>query len=359
MRMKGPRSVVFALTVAVSFGLLAGCSRKIERTDAQVASDVQNKIYSDAGIQSRQISVQAAGGVVTLSGAVNTDVERSAAANDAGAVDGVRTVINDLRVQQAQAAPPPPPVSSPAPAQKPDAHEKKATAKSRHPRNQPDVSANHNLQANNTPPPALAPEPDPQPAPSAPPPPPPPPQKVTVPAGTQLSVRLNDPLDSEKNQVGDSFHATLSAPVVIGGDTVVPSGAEVVGRVAAVQSAGRFAGSSLLTLELTSLSVNGKTYNVQTNQWSRQGKGEGKNTATKVGIGTAAGAILGGIIGGGRGAAIGAASGAGAGTGVSATKKGEQIKLSPEAVLNFQTINTLTVVPQSNNLREAERQPLS
>jgi hypothetical protein len=166
-------------------------------------------------------------------------------------------------------------------------------------------------------------------------------------------------LDSETNKVGDSFHATLSAPIVIGGETVIPSGADVVGRVANVQSAGRFAGSSLLTLELTSLAVNGKTYNVQTNQWSRQGKGEGKNTATKVGIGTAAGAVLGGLIGGGKGAAIGAASGAGAGTGVAAAKKGEQIKLAPEAVLNFQTINTLTVIPQNNNNRDATRTPLS
>jgi hypothetical protein len=132
-----------------------------------------------------------------------------------------------------------------------------------------------------------------------------------------------------------------------------------VGRVANVQSAGRFAGQSVLTLELTSLSVNGRTYNVQTNQWSRQGKGEGKNTATKVGVGTAAGAILGGIIGGGKGAAIGAASGAGAGTGVAAAKKGEQIKLGPEAVLSFQTVNTLTVVPQNNNNRDASRAPLS
>jgi len=214
--------------------------------------------------------------------------------------------------------------------------------------------------ANSTPPqPPETPQPEAQPAPPVPPPPPPPPQKVTIPAGTQLSVRLTDPLDSEKNHVGDSFHGTLSTPIVLGGDTIIPSGADVVGRVAAVQSAGRFAGSSLLTLELTSLSVNGKTYNVQTNQWSRQGKGEGKNTATKVGIGTAAGAILGGLIGGGKGAAIGAAGGAGAGTGVSAAKKGEQIKLSPEAVLNFQTINTLTVIPQGSNSRDAGRSPLS
>lgn len=365
MRTKGHLSVALAMMLALSLALLAGCSRKAARTDAQVASDVQNKIYGDPGIQSRQISVQAANGLVTLSGSVNSDVERNAAANDAGAIDGVRTVVNNLQVQEAQAAPLPAtaPVPAPQPASKPAPREKKHTPKTnaRHHRNggaaEPTSDA---TLANSMPPPAPAPaQPETQPTPPPPPPPPPPPQKVTVPAGTQLSVRLNDPLNSETNKIGDTFHGSLSAPIVIDGETVIPAGADVVGRVANVQSAGRFAGQSLLTLELTSLSTNGRTYNVQTNQWSRQGKGEGKNTATKVGIGTAAGAILGGIIGGGKGAAIGAASGAGAGTGVSAAKKGEQIKLGPEAVLNFQTVNTLTVIPQSTNNRDASRTPLS
>jgi len=363
MRTRGPLSVTLAAMLALSLALLAGCSRKAERTDAQVASDVQNKIYSDPGIQSRQVSVQAANGVVTLSGDINSDVERNAAANDASAIDGVRTVINNLQVQQAQAAPAPAPVAPPQPAEKPAPRQKKHTPKSatRHHRNGgADQTASDATMANSMPPVAPAtPQPEAQPTPPPPPPPPPPPQKVTIPAGTQLSVRLNDPLNSETNKIGDTFHGSLSSPIVIDGETVLPSGADVVGRVANVQSAGRFAGQSLLTLELTSVSANGRTYNVQTNQWSRQGKGEGKNTATKVGIGTAAGAILGGIIGGGKGAAIGAASGAGAGTGVAAAKKGEQIKLGPEAVLSFQTVNTLTVIPQSNNNRDASRIPLS
>ena len=354
MRTKGPAYAIFIL--ALSLAWVVGCSRKVERTDAQLASDVQNKIYSDQGIQSRQISVQAANGVVTLSGDVNSDVERTAAANDAGAIDGVKTVINNLQVQQAQATAPPARAAKPTPGKK---HPQEA-AKSRHHRKnvtEADNSAPNDMQANNTPPVMQeAPPPEPAPAP-APPPPPPPPAKITVPAGTQLSVRLNEPLDSERNQVGDSFHGSLSAPIVLDGETVIPAGADVVGRVANVQSAGRFAGSSLLTLELTSLSVNGRTYNIQTNQWSRQGKGEGKNTATKVGVGTVAGAVLGGIIGGGKGAAIGAASGAGAGTGVAAAKKGEQIKLAPEAVLNFQMINAITVTPQNSS--NPGRTPLS
>lgn len=338
MRMKAPLYVV--LLSALMLAMLAGCSRTPARTDAQVASDVQNKIYSDAAVQSRDISVQAASGVVTLTGNVTSDAERNAVANDAGAVSGVKTVVNNLQVQEAQATPPPKPAPAPA--------KKKKTV--RHPKS--DDQSNADLQAQNNPPPVM---PEQEAAPVQ----PPTPQKVTIPAGTQLSVRLNDPLDSEKNQVGDTFHGSLSAPIMINGETAIPSGADVIGRVAAVQSAGRFAGQSLLTLELTSVTVNGKTYNVQTNQWSRQGKGEGKSTVEKVGIGTVAGAVLGGLIGGGRGAAIGAAGGAGAGTGVAAAKKGQQIKLAPEAVLNFQTINTLVVIPQNNDNRNAGRTPLS
>jgi hypothetical protein len=345
-----------ALALVLGLMVLAGCSRQPERTDAQVASDVQNKIYSDQAIQSRQISVQAANGIVTLSGDVASDAERTAAANDAGAIDGVRTVINNLQVQQAQLAPPAPVRQQPAPTP----HPKKPSqvAKTRHHHktvSQPDNSSTDNQQANNTPP--VSEEPPPQEVP--PPQPPPPPQPVTIPAGTQLSVRLNDPLDSERNQVGDTFHGSLSTPIVVGGVTVIPKGADVVGHVAAVQSAGRFAGNSVLTLELISLSVNGKTYNIQTNQWSQQGKGKGKSTATKIGAGTVAGAVLGGLIGGGKGAAIGAASGAGAGTGVAAAKKGQQIKLAPEAVLTFQIINALTVMPQGTNDRDSARPPLS
>jgi hypothetical protein len=355
MRMKAPLYVV--LLSALMLAMLAGCSRTPARTDAQVASDVQNKIYSDAAVQSRDISVQAVSGVVTLTGNVTSDAERNAVANDAGAVSGVKTVVNNLQVQEAQATPPPAPAEQPKPAPAPA--KKKKTV--RH--HKSDDQSNADLQAQNNPPPPVMPEqeaaPVQPPTPPPPPPPPPPPQKVTIPAGTQLSVRLNDPLDSEKNQVGDTFHGSLSAPIMINGETAIPSGADVIGRVAAVQSAGRFAGQSLLTLELTSVTVNGKTYNVQTNQWSRQGKGQGKGTVEKVGIGTVAGAVLGGLIGGGRGAAIGAAGGAGAGTGVAAAKKGQQIKLAPEAVLNFQTVNALVVIPQSNDNRNAGRTPLS
>ncbi|MFZ0704327.1 MAG: BON domain-containing protein [Candidatus Korobacteraceae bacterium] len=361
-----PKKYLISSVAALALTLLvfAGCSQKPAPTDAQVASDVQSKIYSDAAVQSRTIAVQASNGIVTLNGNVANDAERGAAANDAATVAGVKTVVNNLQVQQAQATPPPAVAEQPAPAPPPvEKKPKREVAKSDTNRHKKHTASNDNnsdepLLARTAPVETNSVMPPVQPAVQTPPPPPPPPQKVTIPAGTQLTVRLNEPLDSEKNQVGDQFHGSLGAPIVIDDQTVIPTGAEITGRVAAVQSAGRFAGSSLLTLELTSLSVNGKTYNLQTNQWSRQGKGEGKNTAVKAGGGAALGAIIGALASGGRGAAIGAAAGGAAGTGVAATKKGEQIKLGPEATLNFQLTSALTVTPQSGNDRNAGRTPM-
>jgi hypothetical protein len=361
--MRTKASLYAILMLALGLGVLAGCSRKPTRTDAQITIEIQSKLYSDSAIQSRQIEVQASNGVVTLSGDVSNENERTAAASDAATVEGVRTVVNDLQVQQAEVSSPARAaqpsrrmVSKPSPATSSKLYGETESDGARRPRGEDDAanSAPGSLVADNAGPAAPAQQtPPPQPQPPA------PPKKVTIPAGTQLTIRLDNPLDSERNQVGDSFHGSLSNPIVLEGETVIPSGAEVVGRVAEVKSAGRFAGNSVLTLELTALSVNGRSYNIQTNQWSRAGNGEGKSTATKVGVGTAAGAILGGIFGGGKGAAIGAAAGAGAGTGVAASKKGQQIQLPAEAVLNFQTINALTVTPQSDNEHNAGRTPLS
>ena len=124
------------------------------------------------------------------------------------------------------------------------------------------------------------------------------------------------------------------------------------GHIVAVQSAGKFAGKSLLTLELDRIAVGGKYYNIQTDQYHREGSSRGKNTAEKVGAGAAIGAIIGGIAGGGKGAAIGAAAGGGLGGGVQAATKGQQIKLPSETVLNFTLQSSLTVVPTSKSPHE-------
>ena len=80
--------------------------------------------------------------------------------------------------------------------------------------------------------------------------------------------RLNDEVDSEKAQVGDVFHGSISLQFPIDDQTAIPTTADVEGRVVEVKSAGRFAGQSVLTLELTKLTMNGKSYSLQTSQWT-------------------------------------------------------------------------------------------
>jgi hypothetical protein len=169
-------------------------------------------------------------------------------------------------------------------------------------------------------------------------------------------VRLIDPIDTERSNVGDTFRATLSQPIMVGDEVVIPSDADVEGQIVESRSAGHFKGQSAIALKLTHLRMHGKSYALQTNEFTKEGASRGKRTAATVGGGAALGAIIGAIAGGGKGAAIGGAVGAGAGTGVQAATKGQQIKLPSETVLNFRLEGPLSVTPASTAERNAGRQ---
>ena len=342
MKARTPLSFVAVLLVLV-LGIAVGCNQvgSKPKADSQISSEIQSKYNQDSGLQGKNVSVQTANGVVTIDGTVDNQNERDAAARLAASVDGVKTVVNNLQVgqapQTAEAAPEPEP--KPAP--------RRSAATRHHSRQQSSASVD------TTPPPAPAPAasnhvaaaPSTMDAMNNAPATPPPPQKVTIPSGTTLAVRLVDPIDSETSQVGQTFHATLDSPLAVEGETAIPAGYDVEGHVVDVKAAGKFAGQSLLVLQLDRIAVGKKYYNVQTDQYRRQGTSRGKNTAEKVGAGAAIGAIIGGIAGGGKGAAIGAAAGGGLGGGVQAATKGQQIKLASETVLNFTLQGPVTVVP--------------
>jgi len=321
-----------------------GCSKP--PTDAQIASDIQNKLNTDSGLQGKQLTVQADKGSVTLSGQVDNDAQRDAAARYASGEAGVKQVVNNLQVA------PPPPVEAQAPPEEP-----KPTPSVKHHRKvskEQDDSSNAEVAQAPAPPPAPAPAP----VTPAPPPPPPPPQKVTIPSGTTFAVRLVDAVDSETATQGQTFHATLNSPFAVDGATVIPAGFNVEGHVVTVQSAGKFAGQSLLVLQLDRISSAGKFYSIQTDQYKKQGSSRGKNTVEKVGAGAGIGAIIGAIAGGGKGAAIGAAAGGGLGAGAQAVTHSQQIKLPSETVLNFTLQAPLTVTPTTQG-PDAGRQTLS
>jgi hypothetical protein len=90
-----------------------------------------------------------------------------------------------------------------------------------------------------------------------------------------------------------------------------------------------------LTLELTDISIDDTLYPLQTSPYEIHGSGEGKNTARDVVGGAGLGALIGGLAGGGKGAGIGVLAGAGGGTALAATKRGEQVSIPSESLLEF------------------------
>ena len=161
------------------------------------------------------------------------------------------------------------------------------------------------------------------------------PSFFTIPAGTRISVRTVDRIDSTKSHVGDRFQASLAEPLAIDGNIVVPKDADVYGRLAESKKSGTFTGKSELQLELTGVVVNGQTVPLVTGEYELNGKSRGASTAKRTIGGAAVGTIIGAIAGGGKGAGIGAAVGGGAGAGSEIITKGDQVEIPSETLLDF------------------------
>lgn len=177
--------------------------------------------------------------------------------------------------------------------------------------------------------------PDAEPSVSSMPAPPPPPAPVQLSAGTNLVIRMIDAVDSEKASVGQTFRASMDEPVMVNGDTVISRGADVVVKLVDSKDSGKLTGRAELALSLQSISVNGRTVDINTQTVTRESGSRGADTAKKAGVGAVLGTIIGAAAGGGKGAAIGAGAGAAAGTGVQMATKGEKVHVPSETRLTF------------------------
>lgn len=169
------------------------------------------------------------------------------------------------------------------------------------------------------------------------------PKPLVVPVDTVVPVVLDQTISSKTARSGDSFTATVESPVEIEGKVAIPKGARASGVIRDAKSAGRFKGGASLALELTSITVSGKDYDVQTSSAAMSSKGKGKRTAAMVGGGAAGGAAIGGIAGGGKGAAIGALIGAAAGTGGAGFTGNRDITLGAETPLDFKLLQPVSI----------------
>jgi hypothetical protein len=307
------QSILIALTSAL-LGLSVACSKG--PSDEKITKDIQDKVAADLNTKDSSVQVVSKDRKVTLTGKVKNSaaqkrVEQIAEEEPGNAGVDDQTQINPEVSSVSEQAPP---------------------AEKHVP--QPSASA------------AAAPHPQPQPPP--PPQPKPKPQPVVFPAGTALTVTVGQALSSKTSQAGETFLATLAQPVSTssGGKMAsIPAGAAVSGTVVSAKSKGKFKGEAELSLALTSITIGGHSYSIQTAELSSTSKGKGKRTAATTGGGAAGGALIGGLAGGGKGAGIGALAGAGAGLIGGAMTGNKQIEIPAESALSFQLSAPLTLPP--------------
>jgi hypothetical protein len=281
-------SVILVLILGALMGLSVACSHRTG--DDAVAKDIQNKLAADAETKDAQVNVAVKDGKVTLSGKVRTPSAQQKVEQIAREEPEIAGVDDQTTIEPEAVAPapPPPPVEKPKP------------------------------------------------------------QPLLVPAGTVLTVRTGQALSSKSCQTGQAFLATLAQPVSVKGRSALTAGSTVSGTVVTAKAKGKVKGEGQLDLSLTSISVGGHTYQIQTSVLSSTVKGKGKRTAATTGGGAAGGALIGGIAGGGKGAAIGAGVGAAAGF-IGGTLTGnKQIEIPAESALSFTLAQPLTLPPPAN-----------
>ena len=317
------------LSLAISG--LWGCAKPAEAptpTDASITDAVKTSFSTDSQLSGQSVDVTVSNGEVTLSGEVSNDAAHLQAYKLANETPGVKKVNDLLQVRPAaalaQAQEPTPVANSKSPASRPSARPSSS---------QSGGTSSGPASVAPTEPTRSSPV-----APSAPPPPPPPPppRVVSIPAGTSIQVQMIDSVDSATNKIGDTFLASLAAPIVVNNEVIIPKNADVQVKLASAKTSGKFTGQSELTLALDSVKFRGNSYPLTSSTFQQMGESRGKDTAKKTAIGAAIGTAIGAIAGGGKGAAIGAGIGAGSGAAAQVFMKGKQVKVPSETKIDFQ-----------------------
>ena len=159
--------------------------------------------------------------------------------------------------------------------------------------------------------------------------------------GTEIQVRLDEPLSSRTARREDRFEATVFRPVRAGNRTALPAGTRVRGVVRDAEPAQRPSRSGRLELSFDSIYVDRSRLDLKASVVSVSADGEDRpGTAEKAGIGAVLGGVLGGILGGKKGALVGVIVGGG---GAVAATKGDDVELPAGTIVTLRLDRPLEV----------------
>jgi BON domain-containing protein len=288
---------VASLLLSALLGVAVGCSKY--GNDDTIAQDVQSKVAADPVAKDSIVTVTAKDGKVILKGTVKDPATQQRVEQIAREEPGATGVDDETAIAPGQPE-----------------------------QTQQAVNAPTAVPA----PPPVEPKPKPRP--------------IVVPASTAITVTVDQALSSKTSQAGQTFLASVAQPVRVHGKTAIPKGAAVTGTVVTAKAKGRIKGEGELALSLTSLTIHGKNYPIQTVTLDSTVKGKGKRTAATAGGGAGGGALIGGLAGGGKGAGIGALVGGVGGLVGGALTGNKQIEIPAETALKFTLSQPLTLPPR-------------
>lgn len=161
------------------------------------------------------------------------------------------------------------------------------------------------------------------------------PAALLIPAGTPITVRLQNSLSSRYSTPGERFEAVLDEPIVVDDHTVLPTGARVMGHVVAARRSGRLRHPGELALTLDSVTIGDRNVPLETSNVVARGVSHKKRNLGWIGGGTGGGALIGALAAGGKGALIGSGIGAAAGTTTAFVTGKKDVAFAAERRLRF------------------------
>jgi hypothetical protein len=159
-------------------------------------------------------------------------------------------------------------------------------------------------------------------------------QTSVVPSGTEIKVRTDQQINATSANAGQHHSGSVAEAVSdTSGRTIIPKGAPA--RLTVIKD------GSKVALDLTSVSVDGRRYMIESKGYKEGSLGANKTTAKYAGGGALAGTLIGALAGGGKGALIGAVAGGAAGAGAQVLTTGKKLDIPAETVLTFKTAQDL------------------
>jgi hypothetical protein len=167
-------------------------------------------------------------------------------------------------------------------------------------------------------------------------------QNVTIPAGTEISIRTTTAINSKKADKSTDYQVSTDDPIMVDGAVVVPANTNAWVRVTEINNP-RLGRASMSTVLVAVAGANGERVELTTGNVDSKAGSRAKRTLAGAGAGAGAGALIGALGGGALGAGIGAAAGAATGAAIGRLTGNEGVTIPSETRYSYHLTESVKI----------------